>query len=347
MKKIISVLLSIVLVAWVSFWNYTPTDKDATLITNVAEYIDTMYIQSPKKLEIIEPRLGQLVATISMDTRERYVLNALHIYMRQILNDNSQSASVRETVLDQVVTQPVVQPTPVEVTQPVVQPTPVEVTQPVVQPTPVVVAQPEPTGNVWSIWWSTDGEKLRSLIDNGYIKGNPNAPYTIIEFMDYQCPFCQQYHINGTLDQVIQEYDGQVSIVAANLPLSIHPLAASAANGAECIAAQWGSVAYYQFKNELYRAGNIFLQPTKDNMLLAFDTINTNTLDRTAFESCIDSNTYATKVAASRQLGADLWINWTPTNVFFNQSTGQFKIVTGAISIDAWKDIISELEPTL
>ena len=59
-------------------------------------------------------------------------------------------------------------------------------------------------------------------------------------------------------------------------------------------------------KNELFRAGNFFLQPTRSNLMKAFDTLNSGSWDKSAYEACVDNNTYGAKVSSSKQLGIDI-----------------------------------------
>jgi protein-disulfide isomerase len=77
---------------------------------------------------------------------------------------------------------------------------------------------------------------LKISIDNDPIIGNPNAPITIIEFSDFQCPFCARFHIQ-TLPAIINEYvnDGKVKLVFRDFLIqSIHPNAVPASIAAEC-----------------------------------------------------------------------------------------------------------------
>ena len=77
---------------------------------------------------------------------------------------------------------------------------------------------------------------LKISVDNDPIIGNPNAPVTIIEFSDFQCPFCARFHIQ-TLPAIIEEYinEDKVKLVFRDFPIqSIHPNALPASVAAEC-----------------------------------------------------------------------------------------------------------------
>ena len=77
---------------------------------------------------------------------------------------------------------------------------------------------------------------IKIFADNDPIIGNKDAPITIIEFSDFQCPFCARFHLE-TLPQIMNEYidKGQVKLIFRDFPIqSIHPNAVPASMAAEC-----------------------------------------------------------------------------------------------------------------
>jgi protein-disulfide isomerase len=99
---------------------------------------------------------------------------------------------------------------------------------PLGQPVPTAAA-PAPT---------TDKVKLASV--TGYVLGKPDAPLTMVEFTDLQCPFCRQFHVTA-FEQIKKEYidTGRLRYVSRDFPLdSIHPMAISAARAARCAGEQ-------------------------------------------------------------------------------------------------------------
>jgi protein-disulfide isomerase len=100
----------------------------------------------------------------------------------------------------------------------------------------------------------TDAESKASIVtitDKDYIRGNTNAPITIVEFSDFQCPFCKRFH--PSLQQVVDEYKDQVRWVYKHFPIDqIHPQARPAAEAAECAGEQGGSKAFWEFSDALF-----------------------------------------------------------------------------------------------
>ena len=330
MKYLISVILWCFIVMGSGFAAYAPTTIDVQLVTTFSATITQMNIANPAKVASITPKLALLVNMYSEDTREYYVLNALYMHMLWLVN--MPSSMIAETIVVDINT--------TNTNNNATATTPTNTTT-------VSNTSSVSTTNTQNAISDPLGQRLVDLVNNHYIKWNPEAQFSIIEFIDFQCPFCQQYHIDGTLDAVIQQYNWEVNVLAAHFPLGTHPLAYDAANAAECIAAQWWDMAFYGMKNELFRAGNFYLQPTRSNLMTAFDTLNPGTWDKASYETCVDNNTYTNKVTELKQLGRDVWVTGTPTNIFLNNRTGQYKVVPWSNSVDAWTDIIAELEPSL
>jgi len=90
--------------------------------------------------------------------------------------------------------------------------------------------------------------------DDDAVLGDPNAPVTIIEFSDYQCPFCSRFWAQ-TLPLLKSEYidTGKVKFIYRDFPLtSIHPMAQSAAEATECVRDQGGDEAFWDYHDKIF-----------------------------------------------------------------------------------------------
>ncbi len=96
-------------------------------------------------------------------------------------------------------------------------------------------------------------------VGNAPFLGDENAPVTIIEFSDYQCPFCRKFWTE-TLPSIKSEYidTGKVKFVYKDFPLdSIHPGATPAAEAARCVREQGGVDAYFEMHDKIFSEQNI------------------------------------------------------------------------------------------
>ena len=140
------------------------------------------------------------------------------------------------------------------------------------------------------------------ITSTDHIRGNPNADITIIEFSDYQCPFCQRFH--NTMKQVMDTYGDDIRWVYKHFPLdSIHPYARQAAQAAECASDQGK---FWEYTDELYENQST-IKPSYLTQLAK--ELNLNTDD---FNSCLSSNKYASKVTSDFNLGRQAGITGTP-----------------------------------
>jgi protein-disulfide isomerase len=178
-------------------------------------------------------------------------------------------------------------------------------------------------------------------IDGGAMKGDKNAKVTLVEFTDYQCPFCSR-HIRDTFPQIENDYikTGKVRYVLREFPLeSIHPQAVKAAEAAGC-AGEQGK--YWEMHDRLFANQNALALPQLPSHAEALS------LDAGKFKTCLDSGKVAAKVrkdlADAQKYGA------TGTPTFFIGLTdpkgSEIKAVrkiVGAQSYAAFKDAIDTL----
>jgi len=97
------------------------------------------------------------------------------------------------------------------------------------------------------------GRQKIEIGKNDFIRGAANGRITIVEFSDFECPFCQRF--KPSIAQALREYPNDVRVVYKHFPLdSIHPDARPAAIAAECVGRQKGSEGFYNFHDALFGA---------------------------------------------------------------------------------------------
>jgi protein-disulfide isomerase len=157
----------------------------------------------------------------------------------------------------------------------------------------------------------------------GPTRGPKDAPITIVEFSDFECPYCGAAH--DTVEQVMSSYAGKVRLVYRQFPLSFHPHAAKAAEASLCAADQGKFWEYHDvlFKNQKK------LDPT-DLKAYAGEV----GLDGQKFGQCLESGDKKKTVDADQQAGLAAGVGGTPA-FFIN---GIF--LNGAVPVDEFKKII-------
>ncbi len=163
--------------------------------------------------------------------------------------------------------------------------------------------------------------------DTDHIRGNKNAPITILEYSDFQCPYCARFH--ETLTQVMKNYDGKVKWVFRQFPLSeLHPFAETAAEASECANDQ---NKFWEYTDELYANQSSF---SADYFKKAAKNIGLNT---SKFNTCLDSGKYKDKVAADYAEGDGYGVSGTPGSFLNGEELG------GAVPYESLKAKIDKL----
>jgi protein-disulfide isomerase len=168
--------------------------------------------------------------------------------------------------------------------------------------------------------------KTEVTYDDTRLKGDPNAPITIVEFSDFQCPYCQR--AQATLDEVMTKYGNQVKLAFRDYPLTqIHPQAHSAAEASRCAADQGK---FWLYHDALWaNFGKL------DTAALAGHAKATG-LDESAFQACLAAGKHKAAVASDLQDGTNAGVTGTPA-FFIN---GVF--LNGAQPLSAFEKIIDE-----
>lgn len=158
-----------------------------------------------------------------------------------------------------------------------------------------------------------------SLDDDPY-QGKPDAPLTLVEFSDYQCPFCAR-HFRETLPQIAAEYikTGKLRYVFRDFPLDFHAQAERAAQAAQCAGDQGK---YWQMHDQLFTDPRAI---SLDDFTVQATTI---ALDLDRFNTCLSEKKYAEEVKKDLKEGQQLGITGTPgffigrTDTIANQVKG-------------------------
>lgn len=189
---------------------------------------------------------------------------------------------------------------------------------------------------------------VKASVDDDPVMGDPNAPVTIIDFSDYECPFCKR-HFDQTFGQIKKDYvdTGKVKYVYRDLPLSFHdPLATKQAIAANCAREQGNDETYFKMHDAIFKTttsnGNGM---TMDQLYGLATTIG---IDQAAFKTCVDTDKYKDEVAKDLADAAAIGATGTPSFVIgASTDSGEIEgqLVVGAQPYAAFKTIIDEKLP--
>ncbi len=194
-------------------------------------------------------------------------------------------------------------------------------------PTPTTTAQEQKTG------------KIRPVDGSDYIKGNPNAPILIVEYSDYDCPFCKDFH--ETMSRIMDEYGvgGKVAWVYRQFPLTqLHPNAERISQAALCVGELGGNDAFWKFTDMVFDERDIN-EPTNISKLPEYAT--KSGVNDTELLNCLNSGKHQETVANSLRDGAQAGIKGTPQS--FVIVGNQMAAIDGAQPYATVKQILDSL----
>ena len=176
-----------------------------------------------------------------------------------------------------------------------------------------------------------------------HILGDPDAAVSLIEYSDFECPFCKRFH--PTAKELVAAYDGKVNWVYRHFPLASHnPGAQKQAEATECAAALGGNDAFWRYADRIYERtrsnGNGF---PLDGLVPLAEEIG---LDGAEFRDCVESGRYAARVQEDYDEGSAAGISGTPGNILLNNATGEAVARPGAVPIAVLKPIVDRLLET-
>jgi protein-disulfide isomerase len=156
--------------------------------------------------------------------------------------------------------------------------------------------------------------------------GPVDAPVTIIEFSDYQCPYCQKWYAQ-VYQQMMAAYPGQIHFIYRDFPLPMHAESEPAAEAAECAGEQ---SAYWQYHDALFSGRYGLGRSAYDQYAAELG------LDTAAFSECLDSHRYQAEVEADASDAANAGITSTPSFVING------RVLVGALPFADFKSVIDE-----
>lgn len=178
-----------------------------------------------------------------------------------------------------------------------------------------------------------DPEQVKKDLKMGHfpVKGNDNAKVTIVEFSDFECPFCGRFY-KETLPQIVKDYidTGKAKLYYRHYPLAFHPKATPLAHASECANDQG---AFWKMHDKIFENNATVSAMTDDQIKQWAVDLG---LDAATFNNCYDNKIHQDKIDEDQKAGTAVGVSGTPT--FYING----KQLVGAMPFDSFKAVIDE-----
>lgn len=158
-------------------------------------------------------------------------------------------------------------------------------------------------------------DKMAPVSASEHLLGSAQAPLTVIEYSDLECPYCKAFHrASQTLNDKYAT-SSQLAFVFRHFPLNIHPKATSEAAAAECAATLGGNDKFWQYLDQVFA-----VTPSNNGLdLTLLPTLATKLgIDETKFNACLNDQKTADFIAGEVKKGEDIGVDGTPFVVIMN-----------------------------
>lgn len=177
---------------------------------------------------------------------------------------------------------------------------------------------------------------VEDMVANNPIRGDKDARFTIVEYTELHCPYCQRHSQAGTINSVIEQFPGEVNSVSRHFIIHGED-ALNLASAMECVAELKPDV-YHQTFDKAFEAYPVDI----DALINIATELGVN---KSALQSCVDEWKYKQAINDWMTQASTLFgVNWTPGNVIIDRETGKFKLVSGAYPVDEFVNAINELK---
>lgn len=175
---------------------------------------------------------------------------------------------------------------------------------------------------------------IAPVTEDDHIVGSIDAPTIIVEYSDFECPFCSRFH--PTVERIVGESEGEIAWVYRHFPLNIHANAEGSAEASECVAELAGNDAFWLYAERLFANQNRLSEG------LYLSLAEELGVTQTEMQSCLDSDRHIAKVNAQLQDALNAGARGTPFSVVVGKN-GKMKTFSGSLPYSDVVGVINSL----
>lgn len=183
-------------------------------------------------------------------------------------------------------------------------------------------------------------KNLEPVSKDDHIRGNKNAKISLVEYSDFECPYCKAFHVE-TL-KLLEAYPNDINLVYRHFPLSFHePMATKEAIASECVNELGGNDKFWQFADLVFERTTSNGKGLDDEKISQI--VNDVGLSQSKFNSCYTSGKFDAKIKQQIQDGDKAGVTGTPGDYLKNNQTGDVVVLDGYMTFDDMKQVVEPM----
>lgn len=179
-------------------------------------------------------------------------------------------------------------------------------------------------------------KSVPAVTDEDHFRGNANAKVTLVEYSDFECPFCAQFY--PSMLQLMEEHGNEVKWVHRQYPLPFHPQAQPSAVASECVAEQGGNDAFWKFSDKIFEINSAKNAVTAADVTAAAEASG---VDMATFNTCLTSGKFDEKIKAEMDAASAAGITGTPGTIILTDD-GRAELIPGAVDYATLKATVQK-----
>jgi len=168
------------------------------------------------------------------------------------------------------------------------------------------------------------------------VRGASNPKVILVEYSDFECPYCNRYH--PTTTKILEAYPDDVALVYRHYPLSFHAFAQQAAETAECVAKVGGNDAFWSYADYLFGQQEAGVAMSE---ALITESVQTAGVDAAQVKTCVDSGEMTQKIQDQEAEGLTAGVQGTPGTIVFTKDGAQ-ELISGALPYEDVKAVVEK-----
>ena len=186
-------------------------------------------------------------------------------------------------------------------------------------------------------WWDEIKTVVEDMLASNPARWDTDARFTIIEYTELLCPYCQRHSQAGTINSTIEQFPGEINSISRSFIIHQDSEAPKLSEAMECVAELKPEI-YHEVFDKAFEAYPISL----DDLISLIAELGA---DESSLRTCVDEWRYTQAIADGMSQASSLFgISGTPGNVIIDRETGNYVVVSGAYPLDAFVEAIDTLK---